>query len=492
MNLFVAAMLTLVLADNLVLLYVGWEGVGLCSFLLIGFWYRDPGTARAARKAFVVTRVGDAALVLGLVLLFASLGTLDIVALTFAAGTQWTAGEALPVAAAALLLAGAVGKSAQLPLQVWLPDAMAGPSPVSALIHAATMVTAGVYLIARMHGLFELAPPVQAAVAIIGALTLLLAAMSALAQTDLKRILAFSTISQIGYMVMALGAGAYGAAVFHLTTHAYFKALLFLAAGVVIRRLHEEHDIRKMGGLAGALPATFACFAVGAASLAALPLVTAGAYSKELILAQVWGASGGAFLWLAGAVGAFLTALYIFRAVFLVFLGPQQMAPAGTTPAVMLAPMAVLAALAIFGGTIPVPAFVAGALPAAEGHAPWPFAAIAAALPLAGIYVAWIVFHRRRGALAELREAPATARLLGVWQVGFGFDQLYNKVAARPFLWAARVNRGDAADRIATGAAALGTAGNRALAWTQSGRLRWYAGALACGMALVLIAGVFA
>ncbi|MEO8520916.1 MAG: NADH-quinone oxidoreductase subunit L, partial [Acidobacteriota bacterium] len=222
MNLFVGSMLVLVLADNLLFLYLGWEGVGLCSYLLIGFWYRDPINANAGRKAFIVTRVGDTAMALGLFLLATHLGTLDIQLLMQRAAAAWPAGSALPIAAAALLLGGAVGKSAQLPLQTWLPDAMAGPTPVSALIHAATMVTAGVYLIARTHVLFALAPPVQLAVAIIGAATLLLAGCSALTQPDIKRVLAYSTISQIGYMFLALGVGAWSAAIFHFMTHAFF------------------------------------------------------------------------------------------------------------------------------------------------------------------------------------------------------------------------------------------------------------------------------
>ncbi|HEY6938282.1 MAG TPA: NADH-quinone oxidoreductase subunit L, partial [Terriglobales bacterium] len=249
MNLFVASMVTLVLADNLLLLYLGWEGVGLCSYLLIGFWYTDPVNGRAARKAFIVTRVGDTSMVIGLFLIFQRLGTLNIQELMHRAAQQWPVGAAVAIAAAALLLGGAVGKSAQLPLQTWLPDAMAGPTPTSALIHAATMVTAGVYLIARTHVLFSLAPPVMLAVAVFGAATLLLAGCSALTQRDIKRVLAYSTISQIGYMFLALGVGAWSAASFHFLTHAFFKALLFLAAGAVIQAQHEEHDIFKMGGL---------------------------------------------------------------------------------------------------------------------------------------------------------------------------------------------------------------------------------------------------
>ena len=283
MNLFVFAMLVLVLADNLVLLYLGWEGVGLGSYLLIGFWYEDPNNGYAARKAFVMTRVGDTSIALGLFLLFTQLHTLEIQSLMLSATSQWDTGTLLPVAAAALLLGGAVGKSAQLPLQTWLPDAMAGPTPVSALIHAATMVTAGVYLIARTHVLFTLAPPVQFAVSLIGTVTLLIAGCSALAQTDIKRILAYSTISQIGYMFLALGVGAWSAAIFHLLTHAFFKALLFLAAGAVIYCFHHEHNIFKMGGLRKAMPVAFWSFLIGSAALAALPF-TSGYYSKHEIL----------------------------------------------------------------------------------------------------------------------------------------------------------------------------------------------------------------
>ena len=249
MNLFVAAMLMLVLGDNLVLLFLGWEGVGLCSYLLIGFWYDKPENGYAARKAFIVTRIGDTSMALGLFLLFFHLGTLDIQQLMLNATNAWAPGSLLPELAAALLLGGALGKSAQLPLQTWLPDAMAGPTPISALIHAATMVTAGVYLIARTHGLFLLAPDVLFIVAVIGAATLFISGFTALTQTDIKKILAFSTMSQLGYMFLALGVGAWSAAIFHLMTHAFFKALLFLAAGSVILCMHHEQDIFKMGGL---------------------------------------------------------------------------------------------------------------------------------------------------------------------------------------------------------------------------------------------------
>jgi NADH-quinone oxidoreductase subunit L len=327
MNLFVAAMLLLVMADNLLLLYLGWEGVGVCSYLLVGFWYRDPNNGKAARKAFVVTRVGDTAMALGLFLLFTELGTLDIQPLMAAANSQWQVGDTLPVLATALLLGGALGKSAQLQLHTWLPDAMAGPTPVSALIHAATMVTAGVYLIARNYELFLLAPPTLHAIAWIGVATLLVAAFTALAQNDIKRILAYSTISQIGYMFLAMGVGAYASGIFHLMTHAFFKALLFLAAGAVIHCLHHEHNIFRMGGLRSRLPVVFWSFLIGSAALAALPF-TSGFYSKDAILLSAWALPDiGPWLWAGGLLGALLTGIYSFRLVFIVFFGPAQTEP---------------------------------------------------------------------------------------------------------------------------------------------------------------------
>jgi len=313
--------------------------VGLCSYLLIGFWSDDPANGAAARKAFIVTRVGDTAMAIGLFLLFTQLGTLDIQTMMQRATHQWPAGSGLAVAAAALLLIGALGKSAQLPLQTWLPDAMAGPTPVSALIHAATMVTAGVYLIARTNVLFTLAPVVQSLVAIIGSVTLLVAGCSALVQTDIKRVLAYSTISQIGYMFLALGVGAWQAAMFHFMTHAFFKALLFLGAGAVIISLHHEQNMLKMGGLRRQLPVTFWTFLIGACSLSALPFVTAGYYSKDMILHEAWTSGpAGLFPWMAGVAGAFLTGLYTFRMVFIVWFGSEYRLQPGVSSEYRLQP----------------------------------------------------------------------------------------------------------------------------------------------------------
>ena len=352
MNLFVGMMLTLVLADNLLLLFLGWEGVGLCSYLLIGFWYREHTNVMAARKAFVVTRVGDTAFIIGLFVLFTNLGSLNIQELLQRAPQQWAVGSGIAVATAALLLGGAVGKSAQLPLQTWLPDAMAGPTPVSALIHAATMVTAGVYLIARTNVIFLLAPGVMQLVAIVGALTLLIAGFSALTQPDIKRVLAYSTISQIGYMFLGLGIGAWGAAIFHFMTHAFFKALLFLAAGVVIEAMHHEQNMFHMGGLRKRMPLTFWTFLIGAASLAAVPWITAGFYSKDLIIFEAWTSQqgGGILFWAAAYIGAWLTSLYTFRMVFLTFFGRLTHEPVRGPDSRMTIALVTLAVLSLVGG----------------------------------------------------------------------------------------------------------------------------------------------
>ncbi len=386
MNLFVASMLFLVLGDNLLFLYFGWEGVGLCSYLLIGFWYQDPANGAAARKAFVVTRVGDALMAIGLFWLYRELGTLDIQQAVLLARQHFAVGDPAITAITLLLLGGAAGKSAQLPLQTWLPDAMAGPTPVSALIHAATMVTAGVYLIARTHGLFELAPYSLQAVGVVGAATLLLASCAALVQTDIKRILAYSTMSQIGYMFLGLGASAWGAAIFHLMTHAFFKALLFLTAGAVILACHHEQNIFKMGGLRRQLPLAYACFLVGGAALAAFPLLTAASIARMKFSGKptpaATSASSSPDWW-----GAFLTSLYIFRLIFTVFHGEAKIeAHPGQGIAYWL-PLGVLLLFSTFvGGLIHPP--LAGVLP--TGHAA---GGAELAVQILSAAVAWAASH---------------------------------------------------------------------------------------------------
>jgi NADH-quinone oxidoreductase subunit L len=499
MNLFVASMLTLLLGNNLLLLYLGWEGVGLCSYLLIGFWYRDPANGLAARKAFIATRVGDTALSLGLFLLFTRLGTLHIQDLMLRASEQWPSGSTYAVVAAFLLLGGAVGKSAQLPLQVWLPDAMAGPTPVSALLHAATMVTAGVYLIARTHVLFALAPSAQFAVAVVGAVTLLLAGFSALTQHDIKRVLAYSTMSQIGYMFLALGVGAWQAAMFHFVTHAFFKALLFLGAGVIINALEDEHSIFKMGGLGKEMPVAFWTFLIAGCSLAGLPFITAGFFSKDLIIWDAWSApQGNPLFWLAGIAGALLTSLYTFRVIFRVFFGPLGTPVTKRPGQAMTVPLLVLAFLSVVGGYLKQP--VMGALhlvlpPTVEAHVGGLTEAgsegIAALLFLIGLYFAY-VFHLQKRSLADALAANPVGRMLHQWWFAdWGFDWIYNNAFVRPFIWTAQINKSDFVDAFYTGVARLTELSYRGLSRTETGRVRWYLATMAAGPVLFIAMVVF-
>jgi NADH-quinone oxidoreductase subunit L len=497
LNLFVGAMLVLVLADSLPMLLLGWEGVGLCSYLLIGFWYKDPANGAAARKAFVVTRIGDTALMIGLFLLFLELGTLDIREILRLAPERWQSGDPTVVTASALLLGGAIGKSAQLPLQTWLPDAMAGPTPVSALVHAATMVTAGVYLIARMHGLFLLAPAVMMVVATIGAATMLMAGCSALVQHDLKRVLAYSTISQLGYMFLALGVGAWTAAMFHFMTHAFFKALLFLGAGAVINSLHHEHDMFRMGGLRTKLPAVFWTFVIGAASLAALPLATSGFYSKELILWSAW-ASGHRLLWAVGLAGAFITALYTGRMVLLTFFGEGKTAVSHAPGRAMIIPLIVLAGLSTVAGFLETPhtlghvhvfsGFLGKLFPALppDAHSlglELALQVIAVAVVLAGIAAAWWLYVKS----PQWRDRFASSALRKLWIAGWGFDALYDFLVVRPLVAIANWNRKDVIDSLYNGAALLTRFAHILLGHSQTGRLRWYAGGIALGTAVLLL-----
>jgi NADH-quinone oxidoreductase subunit L len=508
MNLFVGSMLTLVLADNFLLLYLGWEGVGLCSYFLIGFWYKAPENGYAARKAFVVTRVGDTSLAIGLFLIFTHLGTLQIQEVMLRAQEAWPAGSMLAIMTALLLLGGAVGKSAQLPLQTWLPDAMAGPTPVSALIHAATMVTAGVYLIARTHVLFTLAPAVLTLVAIVGAITLLLAGFSALVQWDIKRVLAYSTISQIGYMFLALGVGAWPAAIFHFMTHAFFKALLFLGAGCVIQAQGEEHDMFRMGGLRRELPVVFWTFLIGSGALSAVPLVTAGFYSKDMIIWQVYASTrGGVWLWAAAIAGALLTSMYTFRMVSVTFFGPLGKKASRLPGLRMSLPLVVLAVLSVIAGFVDVPniwggvpvlsVFLERSLPAAvlasnqmsrEGL----FEIFSGIVSLGGIVLIimlirgnWSGFTRKL-AVSEVGEA-----LHRLWFAGWGFDRVYDLLLVNPYVWLARINRNDAIDLVYRGIGLLTKVAWRGLIVTENGRVRSYAMGIALGAAIVIGLAVF-
>ncbi|MCC6373367.1 MAG: NADH-quinone oxidoreductase subunit L [Moraxellaceae bacterium] len=488
MNLFVASMVLLVLGDNLTLLYLGWEGVGVCSYLLIGFYYSNKANGEAAIKAFTVTRVGDVFMAIGLFILFNELGTLNIQQILTLAPQHWQMGDQMVVLATLMLLGGAVGKSAQLPLQTWLADAMAGPTPVSALIHAATMVTAGVYLIARTHGLFLLAPNVLELVGIIGAVTLVLAGFSALVQTDIKRILAYSTMSQIGYMFLALGAGAWQASIFHLMTHAFFKALLFLSAGAVIIACHHEQNIFKMGGLYKKIPFVYACFLVGGGALAAFPFITVGFYSKDAILLQAY-ASGHTELFWAGLVGAFFTSMYTFRLIYVVFHGKENGHAHAIHGVSYWLPLGVLLVLSTgVGAFIHQP--LEGVLPAfaspisEETKHFVEILAIGAGLVGLAIGAALFMGERRiPSALASSSFGQAVSRL---WMSGWGFDWLYNWLFVKPFLFISHLNRRDGIDQAIGLIPRVMRAGHDALSVSENGRLRWYASSIALGAILVL------
>ena len=499
MNLFVGSMLTLVLADNFLFLYLGWEGVGLCSYLLIGFWYKEPENGTAARKAFIVTRVGDTAMAIGLFLLVMTFGTLNIQSILSLAPVEWQVGSSTAIAVAFLLLGGALGKSAQLPLQTWLPDAMAGPSPVSALIHAATMVTAGVYLIARTNMLFTLAPVVLNIVAIIGTLTLLIAGFSALTQYDIKRVLAYSTISQIGYMFLALGVGAWSAAIFHFMIHAFFKALLFLGAGSVILSVHHEHNMYKMGGLRKELPVTFWTFLIASASLAALPLVTAGFYSKDAILWFAWSSNtnGSTILWVAGWIGAFITTIYTFRMVFITFYGDKRSEISHKPGWLIKIPLIVLAVLSVIGGFIELPdtlghvtifsSFLNMTLPAVktiEGSvSELTLQIIVSVTALLGVYVAYRLYIKIPVSKAEDVKQSMIRKF---FFSGWGFDWLYDKVFVKPVVFISEINKNDFIDYIYTFIAWLNRMLNQVLVLTQTGKIRWYAMGIVLGAVITL------
>jgi NADH-quinone oxidoreductase subunit L len=487
MNLFVAAMMLLVLGDNLVLLYLGWEGVGLCSYLLIGFYYKDPANGLAARKAFVVTRVGDVFMAIGLFILYRETGTLDIQQIMQIAPGHFVVGSTMIFWATLMLLGGAVGKSAQLPLQTWLADAMAGPTPVSALIHAATMVTAGVYLIARTHVLFELSPQVHELVGIVGATTLVLAGFAALVQTDIKRILAYSTMSQIGYMFLALGASAWGAAIFHLMTHAFFKALLFLSSGAVIIATHHEQNIFKMGGLWKKIPLVYACFLIGGGALAAFPFVTVGFYSKDAILAQAMASGHTGFLY-AGLAGAFLTSIYTFRLIFIVFHGKENGHDHAIHGWTYWLPLSVLLVLSTAVGALIHPQ-LAGVLPAApvvEEGAEHQLELLSGGIALAGIAIAALLFLGERKFVTALSQS-AIGRFFGTWWYhAWGFDWIYDKIFVKPFLFIVNINARDVIDS-GIGLIPLTTRfGNKLMSQSENGRVRWYAASIAIGAVLVL------
>jgi NADH-quinone oxidoreductase subunit L len=503
MNLFIASMIILLLADNFLFMYIGWEGVGLCSYLLIGFWYRESENCRAAIKAFIVTRVGDTLLVVGLFMLFVKYGTLQIQPIMHQV-SMLPAGSAFCILVSLFLLGGAVGKSAQLPLQTWLPDAMAGPTPVSALIHAATMVTAGVYLIARTHVLFSMAPEVMQLVAVIGAGTLLLGGFCALVQKDIKRVLAYSTISQIGYMFLALGAGAWAAAIYHFVTHALFKSSLFLGAGVLIIALNGEHNIFKMGGLRKEFPKTFRAFTAASLTLAAIPPLTLTFNSKDLILNTIWASSETSRgLWICGTFGAFLTAAYSFRLLYVVFFGEMRTKPIKKPSAIMLVPLGILAFLAAVSGlpelisslfgiktfyeflqtSLPEP-LVSASLPVHEFLMQMFYAFVS----LSAMGLTYGLYRYGKKILNAVINTFIGSNLHGLAYAGFGFDWIYKWIIVYPFSWFTRVNRNDFLDGITNTGVYVCRLSNLLMSRAVNGNLRWY---IACvGIGAVILTGI--
>lgn len=509
LNLFVFAMLMLVLAENLPLLYFGWEGVGFCSYALIGFWYRDERNATAGRKAFIVTRIGDTAFGIAVVWMFQLFSTLSMTEINrmgFLVPSGVVTGIGL------LLLAGAMGKSAQVPLMVWLPDAMAGPTPVSALIHAATMVTAGVYLLARMFPLIGASPGAMAAIALTGGVTAFYAATCALAQRDLKRALAYSTISQIGYMILGVGAGAITAAIFHLLIHAFFKALLFLGAGCIIAAMHHEQDMFRMGGLGKRLPLTFWPFLAGGACLAGIPL-TGGFFSKDSILVAVWMKGGALYgaLYLVGMLTALLTSLYTFRIIYLVFAGPASVPPPAMegggglrVSRLMEWVLVPLTLLGLCGGVLNLPEYLGGgwlerflAPLSGKGKVEVPASselilqALAGIVAIAGLGIAHFRYGGRRRQEGVETALGQESRVVEFFRDGWRFDDLYRLLFVRPyealsrFFWE-RVDEGvidDSLDRLAN---ILGRGGQGLGSWT-TGRVSGYLVSFAAGAALILV-----
>jgi len=450
LNLFTFAMLLLVLASNMILMFVGWEGVGLCSYLLIGFWFEKDSAANAGKKAFILNRIGDAGFILGILFIFLAVGSSEFSAIGSAIG-HGTLTQGMATLIAILLFVGAAGKSAQLPLYVWLPDAMEGPTPVSALIHAATMVTAGVYMVVRMNLLYTLSATGGQIVAIVGALTAVFAATMALTQNDIKRVLAYSTISQLGYMFIGCGVGAYAAGVFHLTTHAFFKSLLFLSAGSVIHALSGEQDMRRMGGLKKYLPRTYPPFLVGAIAIAGVPFLS-GFFSKDAILTQAF-AQRQYFIWALGLAGAVMTAFYMFRLIFLTFHGNERLESGAKhhlheSPKVMTVPLAILAFLSIVAGYVGLPAvfgekanifgrFLEPVIkPVSEGHiglgTEWTLILISVAVAFLGIFLAYVLYLRFPGIPGKL--VAWFPGLYGLLYKKYYVDEIYKATIVNPLV----------------------------------------------------------
>jgi NADH-quinone oxidoreductase subunit L len=524
LNLFMFFMSVLVLAANFLLLFVGWEGVGLASYLLIGFYFKKASAANAGKKAFVVNRIGDFGFLLAMFLLIVHFGSLDFSQIfgSITLHPEWQAQGAHFLPAICLLLVlGAVGKSAQIPLYIWLPDAMEGPTPVSALIHAATMVTAGVYMVARCHVLFNSSPLALSVVAIIGAATAIFAASIGMVQHDIKRVLAYSTISQLGYMFLACGVGAYAAGIFHLLTHAFFKALLFLAAGSVIHALSGEQDMRKMGGLRTRTPITFWTMSAGVFAIAGIPPF-AGFFSKDEILYRTFTSPNPLHivLWIVGLITAGMTSFYMFRLWFRTFFGEQRVDSHASahhsvheSPWIMLLPLVVLAILSVVGGWIGIPTALFGsnhiehfldpvfaspiseAVASTTGHGlELALAAVSVLTAALGFYIAYLFYYKKPGTAAAIAEHnPTTYALVSN---KYWVDEIYDTLIVTPLLMFTRgilellVDRG-----IINGSGATAGATIRGFAWLErkqiSGNIRSYAGWLAIGAAAVMAVMIF-
>jgi NADH-quinone oxidoreductase subunit L len=540
LNLFMFFMLVLVLAASFLLLFVGWEGVGLASYLLIGFYFTKDSAANAGKKAFVVNRIGDFGFLLAMFLLIAHFGSLTFTQVFSSIAAQPALHGGFLTAIALLLVVGAAGKSAQIPLYVWLPDAMEGPTPVSALIHAATMVTAGVYMIARCHSLFDRSPFALGVVAIIGAATALFAASIGMVQQDIKRVLAYSTISQLGYMFLACGVAAYSAGIFHLVTHAFFKALLFLAAGSVIHALSGEQDMRKMGGLRKRIPITFWTMSAGVFAISGFPGFS-GFFSKDEILYRTFASPNplGKLLWAVGVLTAAMTAFYMFRLWFKTFFGAERFdehdlghAHTGEdehdegqaanahgvheSPWIMLAPLVILAVLAVAGGWVGIPAALGGSnhfehfldpVFSAYGHPDHALnvdqvgfgterilAVVSTLAAFAGIGLAWLLYYKKPGSATAL--ARKAKPIYSLVEHKYWVDEIYHAVFVTGLLVATRTALGFIVDRVIVGGVASVLTGATSTASNgvrrmQSGNIRSYAGWLALGAAAVIAVVLF-
>jgi NADH-quinone oxidoreductase subunit L len=506
LNLFTASMLLLVLGENLLLLFVGWEGVGLCSYLLIGFWYTDDEKASAGKKAFIVNRVGDAGFLLGMFLLFWTLVANGVWTLSVSEIQRALAEHpgiisgGVATAVCLLLFIGATGKSAQVPLYVWLPDAMAGPTPVSALIHAATMVTAGVYMIARLHFLYELSPTALSVVAWVAAITAIFAASIALVQTDIKKVLAYSTVSQLGYMFLGVGVGAYGAGIFHLMTHAFFKALLFLGAGSVIHGMSEEQDIRKMGGLLRKMPITSWTFFIACIAIAGVPGFS-GYYSKDLILEEAYaGPHAQPLLYWVGTIGAGMTAFYMFRLFLVTFWGREVRASHDVahhvheSPWSMTIPLIILAVFSILGGNLPVLQWLSPMFHAGHVEVPDLIRWLPTIAGAAGIVLAFVMYGTNTvKAVEKMNEEPVGLRNL-LWNKWF-VDEAYDATIVKPTaslangLWKGVDTQ--VIDGTVNGTARLMELWGATVRTIQTGNVQNYAMSFLVGVTVILFLGVY-